>query len=144
MPSLFDHLNHNLRDDSVNLAHANSKKQGDVGMGIAIGWFAEKGYTVSVPLTDSQDYDLVVDVADQLCRVQVRTTKYQRNGNYTVNLKVSGGNRSGTGKTKPFDPSRVELLFVLTASGTRYLIPSEEVKAKNALALSAQMTRFIV
>ena len=29
----------------------NSKKQGDVGMGVAIGWFAADGYTVCVPLT---------------------------------------------------------------------------------------------
>ena len=36
----------------------NSKKQGDIGLGIAIGWFATQGYTVCVPLTDSQDYDL--------------------------------------------------------------------------------------
>ena len=33
-------------------------------MGIAIGYFVAQGYTVSVPLTDSQDYDLIIDTSE--------------------------------------------------------------------------------
>jgi hypothetical protein len=33
----------------------NPRKQVDVGLGRAIGWFASNGYTVALPLTDSQD-----------------------------------------------------------------------------------------
>jgi hypothetical protein len=40
--------------------HKNTKKQGDVGL--AIGWFTSQGHTVCVHLTDSQDYDLVVEI----------------------------------------------------------------------------------
>lgn len=43
------------------LRQHNPKKQGDAGLGVAIGWFTTHGYTMSVPLTDSQDYDLIVD-----------------------------------------------------------------------------------
>lgn len=39
----------------------NSKKQGDIGMYYAMAYYAKLGWTVSVPVTDSQDYDLVVD-----------------------------------------------------------------------------------
>lgn len=39
----------------------NSKKQGDIGMCYAMAYFSKIGYTVSVPITDSQDYDLIVD-----------------------------------------------------------------------------------
>ncbi len=48
----------------------NSKKQGDIGLGAAIAYFTFKGFTVSIPLTDSQDYDLVVDDGHKLSRIQ--------------------------------------------------------------------------
>lgn len=63
----------------------NSKQQGDVGLGAAIGWFTSKGYTVCIPLTDSQDYDLVVETKGKLEKVQVKTTSSTKeNGNSTV------------------------------------------------------------
>ena len=39
----------------------NSKKQGDIGMCYAMAYYAKLEWTVSIPVTDSQDYDLVVD-----------------------------------------------------------------------------------
>lgn len=116
--------------------HKNSKKQGDAGLGIAIGWFAAQGYTVCVPLTDSQDYDLIVDM-DGLKRVQVKTTAYRNPaGNYVAGLRVHGGNRTGTGKVKFFNPSGVDLVFIVTACGANYLVPSN-VCGRNSIALSA-------
>ena len=38
----------------------NSQSQGNVGMGQAISYYTQKGYTVSIPLNDCQEYDLVV------------------------------------------------------------------------------------
>lgn len=35
------------------LEQKNSKKQGDVGLDLAIVYFTSKGYCVSIPLTDS-------------------------------------------------------------------------------------------
>lgn len=37
----------------------NSKEQGDIGMCYAMAYFSKIGYTVSVPITNSQDYDLL-------------------------------------------------------------------------------------
>jgi hypothetical protein len=44
----------------------NSKKQGDWGLGSAIAWFTAQGYTVALPITDSQHYDLIVDIEGRL------------------------------------------------------------------------------
>jgi hypothetical protein len=79
---------------TLRLAKArNSKKQGDLGLVHAILWFEEHGFPVFLPLTDSQDCDFVAKVDGRLCEVQVRTCYYKnRHGNFTVNLKVSGGN----------------------------------------------------
>lgn len=121
----------------------NSKKQGDAGLGVAIGWFAAQGITVCVPLTDSQDYDLVVDL-DGLKRVQVRTT-YSKNcaGTYKLNLRVCGGNRSGCGKIKNFDSEKVDLIFAVTGNRKCYLIPADKIKAVNQLALNGKVEQYI-
>jgi hypothetical protein len=52
----------------------NSRLQGNVGLANAIAWFANNGYRPAIPLTDSQDYDLIVDDGEKLYKVQVRTT----------------------------------------------------------------------
>ncbi len=107
--------------------HKNSGMQGNAGIGAAIAYFTKYGYSVSVPLTDTQKYDLVVDLNNTLYRVQVKTTTYSQRGIPIVNIRTLGGNRSGTGRIKKFDPSQADYLFILTEHGTCYLIPSTEV-----------------
>ena len=38
-----------------------NKQKGNSGLGIAIAYFSINGYTVLIPLNDTQDYDLVVE-----------------------------------------------------------------------------------
>jgi hypothetical protein len=109
----------------------NTKKQGDVGLGVAIAYFTQASFTVCVPLTDSQAYDLVVEKENVVWRVQVKSTTFKsRSGNYFVSLTVKGGNRSGIGKIKKFDGSKVEALFISTGDGSRYLIPSSKIETQ--------------
>jgi hypothetical protein len=123
----------------------NSKKQGDIGLGAAIGWYTSQGFTVCLPLTDSQDYDLIVDRNDVLERVQVKTTSYKNYYNrYVASLRVNGGNRSGTGKTKKFDALLVDRIFVITEQGTRYDIPTDIVSAMSVLSLGEKYDSYIV
>lgn len=107
--------------------HKNTNGQGDAGLGVAIAWFTSKGHTVAIPLTDSQDYDLIVDNG-VLNRIQVKTTTYKRSGHFIVDLRVKGGNKSGTGKIKRFDSTKVDVIFVITAEGTKYMIPSAPIQ----------------
>ena len=117
------------------LEQRNTRKQGDVGMGIAIGWFTTRGYTVAVPLTDSQDYDLVIDKEDKLLKVQVKTTRVKdKYGVYTLTLKVCGGNKSRS-TVKHFNPSKVDFIFAVDGDLHMYLIPTTEVVAKSSLSL---------
>ena len=123
----------------------NSRKQGDVGLAIAIAWFVEHGHNVSIPLTDSQDYDLVVEFEGRLCGIQVRTTYHRKeNGSYQANLRVLGGNRSGTGKVKQFDPELVDFLFIVTEDGQKYLIPSGAIHNRSSIALCNKYAEFRV
>ena len=114
--------------------YRNSKKQGDIGLVLAIAWFEINDYPVSIPLTDSQDYDLVTDMNDNLKKVQVRTTyNQQESGSYEVNLRVTGGNQSGTGNIKYFIETKVDYLFVVVENGTKYLIPKSAIKNKRSI-----------
>ena len=88
----------------------NSRKQGDVGLGIAIGWFAKSGWTICIPLTDNQDFDLAVEKEDGLKKVQVKTTyRESKYGVYQASLKTCVGNKSGY-IIKNFDPTNVDYL----------------------------------
>ena len=125
--------------------YKNSKIQGNVGMGIAIAWFMSAGYDVSIPVTDSQDYDLVIGVGHKLNTVQVKTT-YHKNkaGNYEANLRVTGGNRSGTGKVKHFDSQQVDYLFIVTDANDKYFIPTCEIDNKRGITLCAKYDKYLV
>lgn len=125
--------------------HKNTKKQGDAGVGTAIGYFSKLGYSVSIPLTDSQDYDLVVDIDDKLNRVQVKTTTVKTEyGVFAVGLRVLGGNQSWNKVPKFFDSSKVEYLFVLTEDGDQYFIPTTDIKSKSGINLGKKYEKFKV
>jgi len=121
----------------------NSKKQGDMGMGVAIGYFTSIGYTVAIPLTDSQDYDLVIDDGDHLNRVQVKTCNFKRRS-YEVNLSVKGGNRTSIGNIKKFDTSYCDYLFVVTQNLEKYFIPTNVLIAKYNLVLGPKYKKYLV
>lgn len=38
-----------------------NKEKGNSGLGMAIAYFSTNNYTVSIPLNDTQDYDLVIE-----------------------------------------------------------------------------------
>jgi hypothetical protein len=122
----------------------NSKKQGDIGLSLAIAWFAKRGHTVCIPLSDSQAYDLVVELNGVLKRVQVKTTRSfnQSKGIFEVELRTKGGNRSGIGKSKSLDLTKIDFLFVVTETGGLYLIPSSAVGASNHLSLGGKYAAY--
>ena len=116
----------------------NKKQQGNIGEAFAIYYFSRKGHTVSKPLSENTPYDLIVDVAGRLQRIQVKTTSYQRykNGGYTVQLRTNGGNQSGKGKSTLIDAAFVDLVFVLCDDGSYYEIPAIYCEGKANMILS--------
>jgi hypothetical protein len=121
---------------SVLRSQSNTKRQGDVGVGTAISWFMRNGYPVYTPIGDPPDYDLVIQIDYDVFSVQVKTTYHKREaGNYIAHLRVNGGNRTGTGKTKYFDPSKVDFLFILAEDGSMYFIPASAIEARSMISL---------
>ena len=128
-----------MTDATETIRRRNPKEQGLIGLGDAISWFTRKGYGVLLPLNDSQKYDLVVEDPDgSLSRVQVKTSTYRsRYGSFAVDLRTNGGNQSRR-TTRYFHPDDYEMLFALTDSGDRYLIPSTEITARGVITLGAK------
>lgn len=118
--------------------------QGNVGLGKAIEYFTSKAIPVSIPLNDTQKYDLVVDISDKLYRVSVKTaTHIDENGSYNVYLKNSGG-ASPKGKTRLFDNKSCDYIFILTGNNETYLIPSSVITAKSGIVLGKKYSQYIV
>ena len=111
-----------------------NKEKGNTGLGIAIAYYSANGYTVSIPLNDTQDYDLIVDKDNKLKRVQVKATSCKtKYGIYQVALKSCGGTKGKTYKTI-IDTKIVEV-FILTDTMDMFIIPIEEIKNKTTLNL---------
>jgi len=118
-----------------------NKQKGNSGLGMAIAYFSTNGYIVSVPLNDTQDYDLVVEKDGILQRVQVKATGcIGKGGNYQVALKSCGGTKWRTYKT--VIDTNVELVFALTAKREMYLFPKDEIPNSSTLSLCDKYERF--
>lgn len=116
-----------------------TKQQGNVAVGYAIAYYLREGYTISLPLNDSQKYDLVIEKNKVFYTVQVKSTKYKRNGNYVVELKTSGGTAGQI--TSHFNTDNfIDYLFVLTEEGTMYNIPCDTFDNKGTLSLYAKFS----
>jgi len=118
----------------------NSKKQGDAGLGQAIAYFTMKGYDVALPLTDSADWDLIVEIEDELKRVQVKTSSQMgNNGIMKFNADVKGGNMSFNKPSKLIGDQNWDLIFLHhLVTGKQALIPKEVLTTKGQINIGGQ------
>ena len=123
----------------ANMKPGVSKTQGNIGAARAVYEFTKMGYTVLVPLSDSDKYDIVVDNGMDLLKVQVKTSQYKStSGGYSVNLKTSGGNTKSNTIIKRKEGD-YDLLFVLTELGDCWIIPETALDgAGNSIVVGAK------
>lgn len=93
-----------------------TQRKGDIAVSRAIASFTKMGYDVSLPLTESASYDLIVDVNGKLKKVQVRFCSVKE-----VPLRRIHSNSKGyvIKKTKP---NAYDWLYILKEKGEEYLI----------------------
>ena len=93
-----------------------TQRKGDIAVTSSIATFTRLGYDVSLPVTDSAAYDVVVDDCTGLYRVQVRYFS-----GVEVELRRIHSNSRGyvikKTKTQAYD-----WLYILKSSGEEYLI----------------------
>jgi len=112
----------------------NSKIKGNIGIGKAISYYTSLGNIVSLPINDSQDYDLIIDDG-KLNRIQVKYTDFLTHHNiYKVDLRTNGGNKSRN-THKPFNNTTIEYLLCVTSKNDIFIIPSKKIPNKNSINL---------
>jgi len=122
----------------------NSREVGNIGLVETIAWFVRNGYRVSVPLTDTQPYDLIVDDHKNLSRVSVKYTGQvdSKSGVSQVGLRTVGSNTKKT-TVKHFDRESCDVLFVVCSNGEKYLIPSQDIHNSNSINLGEKYQGYI-
>lgn len=71
------------------------KEKGDLAAAHAIAYFMTNGYEVCLPIGDKRPYDLVVELAGKLYRVQVKYAGYYKGAKtHKAALRTMGGNQS--------------------------------------------------
>lgn len=111
-----------------------NRDKGRTGLAMAIAYYGTNGYTVSIPLNDTQDYDLIVDKNNLLQKVQVKCTGYQvDSGAYSCLLKSCGGT-NGTVYKRLIDTD-VDILFVVCTNGWLFEIPKKEISQRSTLSV---------
>ena len=119
-----------------------STKQGDIGESRAIYEYTRMGYAVSVPIFDSELYDLVIDDGNELKRVQVKTTDHlSEYGVYKASLKTSGGNRSFN-TVRNREDSDYDELFVMCGNDDCYMIPVDCMSSKTYINLGKKYIKY--
>ena len=118
-----------------------NKEKGNTGLGIAIAYYSANGYTVSIPLNDTQDYDLIVDKDNKLKRVQVKATSCKtKYGIYQVALKSCGGTKGETYKTVV--DTNIDEVFIVTDKLDIYNIPIEKINNKSTINLCSKYREY--
>ena len=118
-----------------------NKEKGNTGLGIAIAYYSANGYTVSIPLNDTQDYDLIVDKNNILKKVQVKATSCKTKYNkYQVALKSCGGTKGKMYKT--VIDTNIEEVCIVTNNMDIFIIPIEKIKNKSTLNLCEKYEKY--
>lgn len=104
-----------------------NKSKGRAGLSLAIAYFSLQGYTISVPLNDTQWYDLVIEKDGKFETVQC---KFTGSKDKVIKLCSAGGTKGEVYDNILNHP--VNWLFCVEDDLTMYLIPMEDlIKAGN-------------
>ena len=101
----------------------NRTNVGRAGMALAIAYYGSNGYTVNIPLNDTQWYDLILEKEGQFYTVQCKATATE---NDTIDLRSKGGTKGET-----YDhvlDHETDYLFCLSKEGNMYSIPVEDIR----------------
>lgn len=92
-----------------------TQRKGDIAVAQAVATFTRLGWDVSIPLTESAAYDLIVD-SEGLHRVQVRYTSSD-----SIDLRRIHSNSTGYVVKKTI-PNAYDWIYILKSSGDEFLI----------------------
>jgi hypothetical protein len=105
------------------MLYETNKDKGRAGMALGIAYFGANGYTVNIPLNDTQWYDFVVEKDGVFQTVQCKATGSKDNA---IMLKSNGGTNGGAYDSILNHP--LDLLFCLDAQQNMFVIPVSAIR----------------
>lgn len=117
-----------------------NKDKGRAGISAAIAYFGMNGYTVSIPLNDTQEYDLIVDNGKELKKISCKATgSHSSNGASIVGLRNCGGT-SGKVYGRENEKNN-DFIFVLNEKGEMWLLP-QSILTSNSMTLGEKYSQY--
>lgn len=116
-----------------------SDLKGNIGLGKAISYFTEQGYIVSLPLTDHQCYDLIIEKDGNLQMVQVRYTGcIGPYGNFIGRLETKNSEKTFYNIKDTY----CDLLFYYCENGDMFLVPIKDIIQKHTINLYRTKSKY--
>ena len=102
--------------------------------------FVERGYSVSTPYGDCEQYDFIVDMKGKLLRVQCKTAVSRDNGrSIDIDFRRKDWTSQGKSKHAYYDSDRVDIAATFFGSKT-YCVPTDEIVGKITLRFEPPKT----
>lgn len=101
-----------------------NRDKGRAGMALALAYFGTNGYTISIPLNDTQWYDLIVEKDGIFQTVQC---KFTASKNKEIVLKSTGGTKGIVYDSVLNHP--LDLLFCADDEQNLFVIPMQDLIA---------------
>ena len=100
-----------------------NKDKGRAGLSLAIAYYGTQGYTISLPLNDTQWYDLIIEKDGVFQTVQCKFTSSVDN---TISLRSTGGTKGSVYDKLLEHP--IDILFCADKDINMYSIPVQDLK----------------
>lgn len=98
---------------------------------MAINYFTLQGYTVSIPMNDTQWYDLIIEKNGKFETVQCKATQTENN---QIDFRSTGGTK-GTVYDNLLNHSELDWLFCVNKDLEMWLIPVKEITTSRSIVL---------
>lgn len=108
-----------------------------IGLSMAINYFTCKGYTISIPLNDTQWYDLIIEKDGKFETVQCKATQTQSD---KIDFRSTGGTK-GTIYDNLLNHSELDWLFCVNKDLNMWLIPIKDITTTKQVTLRTEPTK---
>ena len=115
----------------------NRKQIGRIGLSMAINYFTCQGYTISLPINDTQWYDLVVEKDGKFYTVQCKATQTE---NGDIDFRSTGGTNGGV-YDNLLNYSELDYLFCVNGNLEMWLIPIKDITTTKQITLRTEPTK---
>lgn len=112
----------------------NRKQIGRIGLSMAINYFTCQGYTVSLPINDTQWYDLVIEKDGKFETVQCKATQTEES---SIDFRSTGGTK-GIEYDNLLNHSELDWLFCVNRDFNMWLIPIKDLTTQRTIRLRTE------